>query len=147
MLNKFLFVYLDDIICCENKHVCLVLRRLLEKTLFVKAENCEFHASTVSFLGFIIYQGQLSANPVKVLAVVEWPTPSTRKQLERFLGFAPLAKLTSTLGPFAWTEEAEAAFMCLKVLFTTTHVLFAPRSSLSVYRRGKPFSWVALTSS
>lgn len=34
--------------------------------------------------------------------------------------------LTSTLWSFAWTEEAEAAFSRLKVLFTTTPVLSHP---------------------
>ncbi|KAI3372980.1 hypothetical protein L3Q82_023425 [Scortum barcoo] len=35
-------------------HVCQVLLRLLENQLYIKAEKCEFHASSVSFLGFII---------------------------------------------------------------------------------------------
>ncbi|KAI3365954.1 hypothetical protein L3Q82_009784, partial [Scortum barcoo] len=34
--------------------VLQVLTRLLENTLYVKAEKCEFHASSVSFLGFIV---------------------------------------------------------------------------------------------
>lgn len=59
MLNTFLFIYLDDILFfSENEEnmqrVRLVLIQLLENKLFVKAEKCEFHATTVSFLGFII---------------------------------------------------------------------------------------------
>lgn len=105
------------------QHVWLVLRRLLENKLFVKAEKCEFHVSSVSFLGFIVQHGQLSPDPTKVKAVAEWPTPSSRKQLQRFLSFAnfycqfirdyskvaaPLTRLTSTLNPFLWTKEVEA---------------------------------------
>lgn len=72
MLNKLLFVYLDNILILSEKeeehiqHVRMVLRRLPENSLFVKAEKCEFHAETMSFLGFIIRQGQLSPDPAKV---------------------------------------------------------------------------------
>lgn len=70
----------------------------------------------VHSLGFIIKQGQLSPDPAKVEAVAEWPTPSSHKQLQCFLGFAnfylpfireyskvavPLTRLTSTLQSFA----------------------------------------------
>ncbi|KAI3372624.1 hypothetical protein L3Q82_023103, partial [Scortum barcoo] len=52
------------------------------------AEKCEFHASSVSFLGFIVGPGSLQMDPAKVSAVTSWPTLSSRKQLQRFLGFA-----------------------------------------------------------
>ncbi|KAI3362603.1 hypothetical protein L3Q82_001689 [Scortum barcoo] len=96
MLNKFVFVYLDDIlIFSRNKeehvhHVQAVLQRLLESSLFVKAEKCEFHASSVSFLGFIVGRGSLQMDPAKVSAVASWPTPSSRKQLQRFFGVRQL---------------------------------------------------------
>ncbi|XP_059844621.1 uncharacterized protein LOC132404482 [Hypanus sabinus] len=66
-------------------HVCQVLRRLWENKLFVKVEKCEFHAPSVSFLGYIIESGQVRADPEKIRAVAEWPRPLTRKQLQRFL--------------------------------------------------------------
>lgn len=34
-----------------------ILQRLLENGLFVNREKCEFHVSTVAFLGYIIEQG------------------------------------------------------------------------------------------
>ncbi|KAI4805924.1 hypothetical protein KUCAC02_010517 [Chaenocephalus aceratus] len=144
MLNRFVFVYLDDILIFSRtlqehvQHVRLVLQRLLENRLYVKAEKCEFHASSVSFLGFIVDKGQLRTDPAKVQAVTEWPTPSNRKQLQRFLGFAnfyrrfirdysrvavPLTKLTSVKLPFEWSPAAEAAFVKLKCLFSTAPVL------------------------
>lgn len=53
MLNKFMFVYLDDILIfspSESKHVThvrTVLHRLLQNNLYVEAEKCSFHVSTV----------------------------------------------------------------------------------------------------
>ncbi|KAI3352528.1 hypothetical protein L3Q82_005476 [Scortum barcoo] len=50
-LNRFVFVYLDDILIYSRDqsdhqlHVRQVLQRLLENRLFVKKEKCEFHAS------------------------------------------------------------------------------------------------------
>ncbi|XP_059805780.1 acidic mammalian chitinase-like [Hypanus sabinus] len=69
-------------------HIRLVLQRLWENQLFVKAEKCEFHIPLVSFLGYIIESGQVKADPKKIQAVEEWPRPTTRKQLQQFLGFA-----------------------------------------------------------
>ena len=50
MINRFVFVYLDDILIFSRSpeeqrvHVRKVLQRLLENSLFVKAEKCEFRA-------------------------------------------------------------------------------------------------------
>ncbi|KAK7886523.1 hypothetical protein WMY93_026144 [Mugilogobius chulae] len=126
------------------QHVRTVLQRLLENKLFVKAEKCQFHASSVPFLGFVIEQGQIKADPEKVKAVADWPQPETRKQLQRFLGFAnfyrrfikdyskraaPLTQLTSTSIPFKWSTEAESAFHTLKTLFVSAPVLSHPDPS------------------
>ena len=93
-MDRFVFVYLDDILIFSKSpaehvaHVRQVLQRLLENKLYVKAEKCEFHQQSVPFLGYIIERGQVKADPEKIKAVTAWPTPSTRKQLQRFLGFA-----------------------------------------------------------
>lgn len=58
------------------------------KYTFFKAEKCKFHAPSVSFLGFIVEKGQFKSDPYKIQAVAEWPVPTSRKQLQRSLGFA-----------------------------------------------------------
>jgi len=123
MLGRFVFVYLDDILIFSKEpteHVQQVLQRLLENRLYVKAEKCECHASTVSLLGYVVTHGQIKMDTTKVQAVQEWPRPESRKQLHRFLGFAnfyrrfnqnyscvaePLTSLTSVNRPFTWTTE------------------------------------------
>lgn len=80
-INRFMFVYLDDILIfskSQSKHevqVRQVLQHLLENRFFVKSEKCEFHVSTVAFLGYIIEKGDLRPDPAKVKVVVEWPEP------------------------------------------------------------------------
>lgn len=150
LLNRFVFVYLDDILVFSRnisehvQHVKQVLQRLLENRLFVKAEKCDFHKDSISFLGYIFESGQVRADPEKIRAVAEWPIPTSVKQLQRFLGFAnfyrrfirnysriaaPLTQLTSPSSPFTWSEEAAQAFSQLKKLFTSAPVLFHPDSS------------------
>lgn len=105
-----------------------VLQRLLENSLFVKAEKCKFHVISVSFLGYIIAQEGLEMDPTKVSAVISW------KQLQRFLGFAnfyrrfiqgystiaaPLTALNSSKTSFRWSSAADDAFQHLKGRFTS----------------------------
>lgn len=57
MLNHSVFVYLDDVLNFSlsleehTRHVKAALW-LLENSLFVKAEKCKFHQSSVSFFGY-----------------------------------------------------------------------------------------------
>lgn len=94
----------------------------------------------MSFLGFIVKQGQLSPDSAKVQDVNLEP-PSTLKQLQQFLDFAnfyrhfirdyskvaaPLMTLNLTLRAFAWNNVTEVTFARLRVLFTTPLVLSHP---------------------
>lgn len=147
MLNVFVFVYLDDILIFSPslqmhiQHVRRVLQRLLENRLFVKAEKCAFHVSSVTFLGSVVLADGISMDPAKVRAVVEWPVPDSRVALQRFLGFAnfycrfisnfsrvadPLTALTSSKTRFVWSEPAQSAFDILKRLFSTAPILVTP---------------------
>lgn len=152
MLNKFVFVYLDDILIFSSSlqehesHVRKVLRRLQENHLFVKPEKCEFHTTEVLFLGFIIKPGQVQMDPKKVQAVLDWPAPTSVKEVQRFIGFAnfyrkfvqnfssvvaPLTALTKVgSARISWNPEAEAAFRELKRRFTSAPILTIPNPEL-----------------
>ncbi len=150
MVDQFIYVYLDDILTFSYslqdhvQHVRRVLQRLLENGLFVKAEKCVFHAQSVPFLGYIISSEGVRMDPEKIQAVVDWPTPDSRKALQRFLGFAnfyrrficnysqlaaPLTGLTSTKTTFRWSEAADAALSNLKSRFVSAPILIAPDPS------------------
>ncbi len=118
-----------------------VLQRLLKNKLFVKAEKCEFHAESVTFLGHIISTRGIKPDPAKIEAVAMWPVPDSRKALQRFLGFAnfyrryirnfgqiaaPLTALTSTKVVFRWNPDAQVAFDALKSRFVSAPVLLVP---------------------
>lgn len=84
-LNRFVFVYLDDILMCSRN---LEEQCLMENRLYVKAEKCELYSTSVTFLRYVLAGGQVKTNPAKIQAVKEWPSPASRKQLHCFLNFA-----------------------------------------------------------
>ncbi len=150
MVDQFIYVYLDDILIFSSslqehvQHVRQVLQRLLENGLFVKAEKCDFHAQSVPFLGYIVSVEGMRVDPEKIKAVVEWPSPDSRKALQRFLGFAnfyrrficnfsqlaaPLTALTSPRTTFRWSDTAEAVFTKLKGCFISAPILITPDPS------------------
>ncbi|KAK3557679.1 hypothetical protein QTP70_033641 [Hemibagrus guttatus] len=127
-------------------HVREVLSRLQQHHLYVKLEKCEFHRTTVAFLGYVISQQGVEMDAVKVQVVTEWSTPTTVRELQRFLCFANfyrrfIRNYSSVAGPLAsllrgkpkrlaWTDQAQAAFQQLKDCFTTAPILWHPDPDL-----------------
>ena len=96
----------------EHKRCLESLFRVADETcLSFRADKCEFAKQELQFLGFIINGQTLRPTPDNVGRVKEFPVPSTRRQLQQFLGLcnfnrrfighfaniaAPLSALTST---------------------------------------------------
>src|SRR5205809_4339435 len=82
-------IYIDDILVFTDEHrrlVRKVLQRLGENNLFLKPEKCEFETTKTQFLGMIIEPGRTEMAPKKVSAVLNWPVPQSKKDLQQFLG-------------------------------------------------------------
>ncbi|XP_048063071.1 uncharacterized protein LOC125278191 [Megalobrama amblycephala] len=94
MLNRFVIVYIDDILIYSEtmeehvQQVRQVLQRLIQFQLYAKAEKCEFHKMVTAFLGYVISRDGVAMDEKKVLTILNWPQPNTIKELQRFLGFA-----------------------------------------------------------
>ncbi|KAI2653996.1 Transposon Tf2-9 polyprotein [Labeo rohita] len=123
MVDQFIYVYLDDILIFSSS--------LQEHVQHVRR-------------GYILSAEGVRVDPEKVKAVVDWPTPDSRKALQRFLGFAnfyrrfvrnfsqlasPLTALTSPRTTFRWSDAAEAAFAKLKSRFVSAPILVTPDPS------------------
>ncbi|KAK3508933.1 hypothetical protein QTP70_013754 [Hemibagrus guttatus] len=127
-------------------HIREVLSRLQQHHLYVKLEKCEFHRTTVTFLGYVISRRGVEMDVVMVRAVTDWSAPTTVRELQRFLGFANFYRQfirnhSSVAGPLtsllrgkpkrlAWTDQARAAFQQLKDCFTTAPILRHPDPDL-----------------
>lgn len=146
-LDQFVVVYLDDIlifspdVVSHTTHVRLVLTKLREHGLYAKLEKCEFHCSSVEFLGYIISPTGITMDKRKIAAICDWDAPKRVKDVQSFLGFAnfyrrfikgfstlaqPLVSLTRKDQPFQWTQREQHAFASLQEAFTTAPVLLHP---------------------
>lgn len=141
-LNKFVVVYLDDILIYSQtpeehaEHIRTVLTTLRQNQLFAKLKKCTFGASEVEYLGHIITNQGIKTDPIKTKAVQEWPVPKDVHELRAFLGLAnyyrrfvhhyshiavPLTQLLHKEIPWLWTTKHQIAFETLK-----QHLVKAP---------------------
>ncbi|KAL1540646.1 hypothetical protein AAHA92_24966 [Salvia divinorum] len=153
LLRRSVIVFFDDILIysptleSHGHHLHEVLSILTAHSFFVKLSKCTFCSTTVEYLGHLITDGQLQADPSKIAAMVAWPIPSTVKQLRGFLGLtgyyrrfiagyasiaAPLTELLKK-DSFSWSPIAEEGFETLKKAMTTAPVLRLPDFSKTFY--------------
>ncbi len=128
--------YIDDVLIYTktwDEHL-VALRRVLaclsKAGLTVKLKKCSFGKSRLRYLGHLIGGGRLSVPNDRVTVLAEWPLPSTKRQLKRFLGtvgfyrkfvkdFAAAAALLTPMttkgapDTLVWIKEGESAFTCL----------------------------------
>ena len=85
LIDSFVLVYLDDILVYSadavqhELHLCTVLERLRQHTLYAKRSKCDFGVLQVEYLGHIVGGGKVWADPAKISAISEWPAPTTVK--------------------------------------------------------------------
>jgi len=94
------------------------------------------------FLGFMLTERGIEANPDKCAAIIAMRSPTSVKEVQQLTGrMAVLFRFVSAGGEkghpyfqclkrnsrFAWTDECEAAFLKLKEYLATPSVLCKPR--------------------
>ena len=73
--GKLVIIYMDDIlIFAETKEELeritkMVLAKLREHDLFLKAKKCEFSKQKIKYLGMVIKEGQISMDPIKLAGI------------------------------------------------------------------------------
>ena len=145
-LDEFCSAYIDDILIYSSgsladhrKKVKQVLARLRDAGLQIDIDKCEFEATSVKYLGFIVEAGKgIRVDPEKVRAIQEWEAPRSARAVRSFLGFAnyyrqfvprfsniasPLTALTKKDAAFAWSNECQAAFEELKLRLISAPIL------------------------
>src|SRR4051794_5360295 len=146
-LNKFVVVYLDDILVySKNKeehaeHLCLILAKLREHKLYAKYSKCEFWLPEVIYLGHVISKDGVVVTPERIQAILDLTPPKTVKQVRRFLGLAsycrrfvekiskiarPMTNLLHKGVKFEWTDKCQESFQALKDKLTSPPVLAPP---------------------
>ncbi|KAK3880561.1 hypothetical protein Pcinc_014957 [Petrolisthes cinctipes] len=147
-------VYLDDLVVWSDSWEDHIerLRKLFEvlqgACLTVNLSKSEFGHAHVTTLGHVVGQGQLAPVSAKVEAIIQYPRPTSKKEVMRFLGMAgyyrrfccnfpqvssPLTDLLSTKRTFQWTDDCQKAFQSLKVLLSSAPVLRTPNQNKPFY--------------
>lgn len=143
--------YLDDVVTYSStwpEHMALLrtmFQRLADASLTLNLAKCEFGKAKVTYLGKVVGGGEVRPLEGKVVAILDFPAPTTRRELRRFLGMtgyyrgfcrnfsivaAPLTDLISPSVPFLWSKECQVAFESCKALLCSAPVLKAPDFSI-----------------
>ena len=108
--------------------------------------KCAFGVTLGNFLGFMVSQKGIEANPKKVRAILDMASPKTVKEVQKLIGrIAALnrfvSKTTDKCLPlfktlkqvFSWTDECEAAFQELKCYLSNPPLLSPSKEGENLY--------------
>ncbi|PHJ15615.1 retrotransposon ty3-gypsy subclass, partial [Cystoisospora suis] len=92
-LDDFVTVYLDDVLVYSKsreehlRHLQRVFAKIREQRLYVKLSKCEFCKQQVKYLGFVLSQNGVAADPDKLKTIRDWPEIlKNRRHLRGLLG-------------------------------------------------------------
>ena len=82
----------------HDQHLEAVLRRIEEAGATLNSNKCEFGKKSLTFLGHVIDEDGIRADPAKTEAIKKMSPPTSVPALRRFLGMAnQLGKFTPNL--------------------------------------------------
>ena len=130
-IGRNMEVYVDDMIVKSQEagaHIADLTEAFATLRKFgmrLNPTKCAFGVTSGKFLGFIIHERGIDANPEKVQAIIDMQSPRTIKDLQRLNGrLVALSRFLARSGDrclpffralknpknFQWTTECEEAF-------------------------------------
>ena len=140
--------YMDDIVIftptfdTHLHQLRTVFTRLRSAGITLKASKCVIAHQKVDFLGYVLSANGIQPQQRLTNAIRDFPCPSTKKELKRFLGLAgfyrqfiphfaeiskPLNRLSNDSVIYAWDQTCQTAFTTLKEKLCAKPVLAFPR--------------------
>ena len=148
-------VYIDDMLVKSTTaelhiaHLSEAFQMLRKYNMKLNPTKCAFGVSAEKFLGFIVNHRGIEANPDKIKVVLDMPSPSGIKEVQRLTGrIAALSRFVSRASDkcqpffqllkkaFQWDTKCEEAFSALKAYLSSPPPL--PPYSGKSHRRGAP---------
>jgi hypothetical protein len=147
ILQGVVIVYLDNILIFTDtlEEHCrisqIVMEHPREHKLYLQHDKCEFEKTRIEYLSIIISHNCVEMDPVKITGVVEWLVPTSKKEVQSFVGFTnlycwfisnfshharALFDLTKKDVRFMWGNHKQDAFNWLNEFVTSAPVLAFP---------------------
>ena len=154
LLGSTMEVYIDDMLVKSKQlpdhaaHLQQTFNLLREYGMKLNPLKCAFGVSAGRFLGFMVTQRGIEANPAQLKAILQSPTPSSKKGIQQLTGRLAalgrfISRFTDRLKPlFAtlratnqaeWNEECDRAFMATKQYLTEPSILVSPEAGDTLY--------------
>ena len=158
-------VYIDDMLVKSTTaglhiaHLSETFQILRDYNMKLNPAKCAFGVSARKFLGFIVNHRGIEANPDKIKALLDMPSPSGIKEVQRLTGrIAALSRFVSRASDkcqpffqvlkkaFRWDEKCEEAFVALKTYLSSPPILVSPIEGelLTLYLAVSDFSTSAV---
>ncbi|KAL1346027.1 hypothetical protein AAHE18_08G159100 [Arachis hypogaea] len=154
LIGKTVEVYVDDILAKTTRpddllnDLASVFASLRQHGMRLNPLKCAFAMEAGKFLGFMITQRGVEANPEKCQAILRMKSPGSIKEVQRLVG--RLASLSRFLGAsatkalpffnlmkrgiaFEWTPACEEAFQRFKEILATPPILGKPKEGEPLY--------------
>ena len=138
-------VYIDDMLVKSTTaelhiaHMTEAFQILKEYNMKLNPAKCTFGVSAEKFLGFIVNNRGIEANPDKIKVVLDMPLPSNIKEVQRLTGrIVALSRFVSKASDkcqpffqvlkkaFQWDAHFEEAFASLKNYLSSPLILVSP---------------------
>ena len=153
-LGKTMEVYIDDMLVKSKErpdhaeHLQETFKLLRAYGMKLKPSKCAFGVSAGRFLGFVVTQRGIEANPAQLKTILESPTPASRKDVQQLIGrLAALGRFiswfTDRLKPFfttlkganraEWNEECVEALTAIKEYLAEPPILASPEAGKTLF--------------
>ena len=158
-------VYIDDMLVKSTvaglhiTHLFETFQILRDYNMKLNPAKCAFGVSAGKFLGFIVNHRGIEANPDKIKALLDMPSPTGIKEVQRLTGrITALSRFVSRASDncqpffqvlkkaFQWDEKCEEAFVALKAYRSSPPILVSPTEGelLTLYLAVSDFSTSAV---
>ena len=147
-------VYIDDMLVKSKQrqdhvtHLQQVFDILQQYGMKLNPLKCAFGVSAGKFLGFMVTQRGIEANPLQLKAILQSSAPSSKKQIQQLTGRLAalgrfISRFTDWLKPFyttlkgasraEWDQECHRAFLAIKQYLVEPPILVSPRHGDTLY--------------
>ena len=158
-------VYIDDMLVKSTTaelhiaHLSEAFQILRNYNMKLNPAKCAFGVLAGKFLGFIVNHRGIEANPDKIKAVLDMPSPSSIKEVHRLTGrIAALSRFVFRASDkcqpffqflkraFQWDTKCEEVFSALKTYLSSPPILVSPVEGelLTLYLAVSDFSTSAV---